>query len=239
MKRSLQLAAMAFLAVGGAASAQSYSVYPSGYSGDGYVPVVISVGRPSKPTLSGTYSNGVYTPSPYTPPDFAQNFSNRIRVVDSDGNFRNRYYGPDTVPGGQQDGRWIGSNWYGPAPVYDTAYNDGMNDIRRQRVWGYGQGIPYRQPQQQYTPSYSTNYRSASQPARQTTSAPRRSSSGTSFATRQAQFNAIMANSNAQIQGIYRNSEIRRGGGSGGGSYGGGGSGGGGGYSYDDNAPRR
>lgn len=106
--------------------------------------------------------------SPYDVPQFASGFDRRLRVVDANGNYYNRYY-----RGNQQ----LGANWQGSPELAERARADYARNANR--------AVDYN--------------------------APRRSSSSSSSSSRfsqmQSQFNAIQAQSNAQINAINQRSQ--------------------------------
>jgi len=98
---------------------------------DGYVSPVTSLR-----TDSGAVSSGPIE-SPHVVPQFAENYSQRLRVVTSDGQFHNRYYGAN--------GEWIGSNAYGQPEMINRLNADGAQQERR-ATWGYGEPKATPQP---------------------------------------------------------------------------------------------
>ena len=97
---------------------------------NGYISPVTSLRTDSGATSSGPIE------SPHVAPEFAADYTQRLRVVTSDGEFHNKYYGAD--------GRWIGSNAYGQ-PQVQQMYSDGGQQMRRQS-WGSAQQEAKPQP---------------------------------------------------------------------------------------------
>ena len=166
--------------------------YGVGQSGDGWVAPVISIGRASGTLVEGSPNN------PYQVPQaFADQTTDRIRVVTSDGQFYVSNY--------DANGDWIGSNWNMSGLQGEDRYESQNRRWWNRKRWGDATGTTRRigdgfQPLlsgERSVPQYSSGGTS-------------RNSSASTSARNMQMFNSIMANSNAQIQAINNRSSAFR-----------------------------